>query len=89
MTPDHINAVFEAGGAVLLCLNVRRLWLDRRLAGVSLIPTIWWNLWGVWNVYYYHALSQRLSFWAGIGVLIANTVWVALALYFARTKRIA
>lgn len=82
MTPDHINAVFEGGGAVLLCLNVRRLYQDKRLQGVSLVPTVWWNIWGFWNVYYYAALVQPLSFWAGIGVVTLNTIWVGLALYY-------
>ena len=82
MTPDTINAVFEGGGALLLCANIRRLWIDKRLAGVSLIPTVWWNLWGIWNVAYYHLLDQPLSFVCGIGVLAANTVWVSLALFY-------
>jgi uncharacterized membrane protein (UPF0182 family) len=86
MTPDHVNAAFEAGGALLLCLNVRRLIRDKRVAGVSLVPTVWWNLWGFWNVYFYHVMHTPLSFYAGIGVLVANTVWVALALYY-RTRR--
>jgi hypothetical protein len=87
VTPDIVNAVFEGGGAVLLCANIRRLYCDKRLAGVSLVPTVWWNIWGVWNVYFYHAIGTPLSFFAGIGVLVANTVWVALALYYARRRR--
>jgi hypothetical protein len=81
-TTDLVNATFEGGGALLLCLNVRRLYLDKRLSGVSLVPTVWWNLWGVWNVYFYYALEQTASFYAGIAVLVANTVWVAMALYY-------
>ncbi len=88
MTPDHVNAVFEAGGAALLCLNVRRLYRDKRLAGVSLVPTVWWNVWGVWNVVYYDALDQRASFVAGLAVLAANTVWVALALWYRFGKEL-
>lgn len=84
MNVDTVNAVFEGGGALLLVLNIRRLMRDKRLAGVSLVPTVWWNLWGVWNVYYYHALAQTFSFVAGLGVLAANTVWVVLALVYAR-----
>lgn len=80
--PDVINSVFEGGGACLLCLNVRRLYRDKTLAGVSIIPTIWWNIWGFWNVYYYLALAQPLSFWAGLGVVILNTIWVGLALFY-------
>lgn len=87
MNPDTVNAMFEGGGALLLCMNIRRLLRDKRVAGVSLVPVVWWNIWGVWNVYYYHALTQPLSFYAGIGVLVANTVWVALALYYVRRAR--
>jgi hypothetical protein len=87
MNPDTINAIFEGGGALLLLANIRRLYRDKRLAGVSLIPTVWWNLWGFWNVYFYHAIGTVLSFYAGIGVLVANTVWVALALYYRHAAR--
>lgn len=41
MTPDTINAIFEGGGACLLLLNVHRLYLDKKLAGVALAPTVW------------------------------------------------
>lgn len=79
---DGVNATFEGGGAVLLCLNVRRLWRDKALAGVSLVPTVWWNLWGFWNVYFYWAVTQHVSMVAGVGVLVMNTIWVGLALYY-------
>lgn len=89
MTHDTINAVFEGGGAALLCLNVRRLLKDKATSGVSLVPTVWWNLWGFWNVYYYSALSQPLSFWAGTGVVTLNTVWVALAFWYRYRDQLA
>jgi hypothetical protein len=85
MTPDLINAAFEAGGALLLWLNVRRLWRDKRLSGVSLFPTVWFNLWGLWNLYFYAAVGQKLSWAAGIGVFAVNSAWVLLALWFAFT----
>jgi hypothetical protein len=88
MTPDLINASFEAGGALLLCLNVRRLWRDKQLAGVSLLPTVWFNLWGAWNLYFYAAVGQRLSWVAGIGVFAVNSAWVALALWFSFARRV-
>lgn len=86
MSPDLGNAIFELGGAVLLWLNVARLYADKRLTGVSLIPTLWFNVWSVWNLWYYHALGQQLSWYAGIGVAVANTAWVAIALYYRRQQ---
>jgi hypothetical protein len=79
---DTINALFEAGGAVLLWLNVRRLYSDKRLLGISLVPTIWYTTWGAWNLVYYYGLGQLASWVAGIGVFMANAVWVSLAVYY-------
>jgi len=79
---DTINALFESGGAVLLWLNVRRLLRDKCLRGVSLVPVLWYTSWGAWNLVYYYGLGQLYSWAAGIGVFLANAVWVGLALYY-------
>lgn len=84
MTPDTINAVFEFGGACLLLLNVRRLWLDKRLAGVAIAPTAWYSLWGAWNLYYYFHLNQIASWVAGMLVVVMNSGWVALAIRYRK-----
>jgi len=86
MSPDTMNAVFEGGGACLLLMNVRRLYLDKKLAGVALAPTIWFNVWGAWNLYYYAKLGQHLSWTAGVGVFLVNTTWVLMAIYYSRKK---
>lgn len=86
MTPDLGNAIFEAGGAILLWLNVRALLKDKQLRGVVLLPTLWYQTWGAWNLWYYHAIGQHLSWYAGFGVFAANSVWVGLALYFRFRK---
>jgi hypothetical protein len=87
MKPDLLNAAFEAGGAVLLWLNVRRLLADGQVKGVSVWPVVFYSAWGYWNLFYYPAVGQTLSAIAGIGVALANTVWVILALRIARRGR--
>jgi hypothetical protein len=79
MTYDLMNAAFELGGAVLLWLDVARLHRDKMLRGVYWPVRAFFWLWGVWNVFYYPAIGQSLSFWAGLGVVLANTAWVVLA----------
>ena len=86
-TVDLINACFEGGGAVLLTLNVRKLLRDKTVSGVSLIPVAWWNVWGFWNVYYYWAVSCLASMCAGVGVVLLNTIWLGLALYYRSRER--
>ena len=79
---DYVNAIFECGGSLLLLMNIRRLYADKRLAGVSLYPTIWFTVWGGWNLIYYFALGQYASWAAGIGVFVVNCVWVGMAIYY-------
>ncbi len=86
MKPDTINALFEAGGALLLCMNVHRLWVDKKLAGVALAPTVWFNAWGAWNLYYYYSIGQLASWYAGMAVFVVNTAWVALAITYRVRK---
>lgn len=86
MNADSINALFEFGGASLLFLNVRQLWLDKRLAGVRILPTAWYSCWGFWNLYYYHSLNQTFSWLAGFIVVAANTSWVVLAMMYRKNS---
>lgn len=76
---DAVNGSFEALGALLILLNVRRLRLDRRVAGVSFAPTAYFTIWGLWNLYYYPALDQWLSFAGGCAITMANAAWLVLA----------
>ena len=79
MTPDHGNAVFELGGSILIWLNTRRLLKDRAVRGVSIPVVAFYAAWGVWNLYYYAALGQWLSWVAGLGIVAGNTTWCLLA----------
>lgn len=87
LTPDVINAFFEFFGGLLLFLNVRRLYLDKRLNGVSLVPSLFYTAWGYWNVFYYRELGQPVSLVAGILPAASNTAWVAMALYYQYRAR--
>ncbi len=87
VNPDHINAAFEAGAAILLSLNVWQLYHDKKVSGVKVSPTVFLTVWGGWNLYYYPSLGQDWSFFAGIAVVTVNAVWVSLAIFFNRKNR--
>ncbi len=82
MTPDQINGALEFGSALLMLMNVRRLTKDKVLAGVSLIPTLFFDSWGFWNLYYYPALDQWWSFSGGACLVLVNLTWTGLAFYY-------
>lgn len=89
MTPDHINAVFQAGGGIMILLHVRRAYIDKDVKGVSLLPVLFFVLWGAWNCYYLPYLDQWWSFAAGFVAFAANSVWLAQLWYYRRRRAIS
>lgn len=88
MTPDTINAAFELGGAVLIWANVRALYRAKEVRGVYAPVMAFYAAWGLWNVFYYPAIGQTLSFWAGLGVVAGNVAWCALAWRYHRRAQL-
>lgn len=82
MSADLVNGLFELVGGVFLTFNLRRLWLDKEVKGVSIPVTVFFLTWGAWNLFYYPYLDQWLSFFGGLLLELANVAWVCLAVYF-------
>lgn len=83
---DKTNGIFEMAGGLLLCINIYKLRRDKSLAGVSVLPTIHFTMWGVWNLWYYPSLGQTWSFWGAVCIVSANTVWVIMAIWYIVKK---
>lgn len=86
MTPDLINGGFEAAGAASLALNVKRLFRDKKVMGAHWVPTAFFTAWGAWNLYYYPALGQWISFSGGCAIMAVNIVWLSALIYFSARK---
>lgn len=84
MSPDLLNALFEATGAAFMVPNVRRLLRDQSIRGVYWPAQIFFTSWGVWNLYFYPAVGQPLSFAAGAVLALANGIWVILAIKYRK-----
>ena len=84
--PDLINGCFEGIGALFLTINVKKLYKEKELKGVSWIPTTYFSLWGVYNIYYYSHLQQMLSWYGGIAIVLVNAVWLSMIYYYYRKK---
>lgn len=85
MTPDMINGLFEMCGGLFIALSIRKLWHDKRVAGVAWRHAGFFAGWGYWNLYFYPSLDQWWSFCGGVGVVAANTIWLGQLIYY--TKR--
>ena len=84
MTPDIFNGLFELFGGLLYILNIKILLRDKVVQGISLLPTVFFTSWGLWNLFYYPHLEQWFSFFGGIVLVLTNAVWLVLALYYKR-----
>lgn len=82
-----LNGLFEFSSALLILTNVRQLIKDKRVAGINLWTTTLFDLWGVWNLYYYGHLNQFFSLPASAFLTAGNTWWTALAFYYTAQRR--
>ena len=82
MTPDSVNAVFELVGACFTWRNAYQLQQDKYIRGAYWPAWFFFATWGMWNLWYYPTIQQRLSFWAGALLLTGNLVWCGLALKY-------
>lgn len=86
MTPDMINAVFEAMGGIMILNHCRVLYKAKTSKEISLISTMFFLSWGIWNIFYYYSLDQTFSWYCGLSIALANLLWIGLILYYRRNN---
>ena len=79
---DKINSGFEIAGGLFIVLSIVQVLCDRAVMGVSLWHVAFFAVWGYWHLYYYRVLRQRWTLYASITITAANTVWLALLIYY-------
>jgi len=86
MTPDQINGTFEFLGALFILNHCETLFRDKHVAGVSVLSTAFFFMWGMWNLFYYPHLNQTFSFYGGICISVANMLYIALLVHYKFLK---
>jgi len=82
--PDVTNGTFELLGALAIFGHVYTLWRDKAVAGVSILATWFFTLWGFWNLFYYPHLDQWYSFAGGVAIVIGNCFWIGGMVYYSK-----
>lgn len=82
MNNDIINAMFQFASAIFILNNCRVLYNDKQVRGVSVASVAFFFAWGVWNLIFYPTLGQTYSFYAGVIVVMANSMWLYLMMYY-------
>lgn len=78
MLPDLINASFEVFASAVSVLSLVAIYKAKRIVGASPWPTVFFTVWGLWNLFYYPHLGQWLSTGAAVGMLTINLAWLYL-----------
>lgn len=87
MNNDMMNALFELGGAIAILNHCRVLYKDKVVNGISILSTVFFTLWSVWNIYFYPSLGQWWSFVGGMSIGLANCLWVCLLVKYHRSPK--
>ena len=82
MTPDIINGLFECFGGVFILQNIRKILKDKMVRGADWRVMTFFTVWGYWNLYYYPFLDQWWSFAGGVAIVITNTIYSSLMIYY-------
>jgi len=80
--PDLINGSFELLAGLFVLNHCRAVIRDKAVKGVSIISVGFFTSWGFWNLFYYPHLDQWLSFFGGLFIVAANSIWVLLLLKY-------
>lgn len=83
---DLINGLFECIGGILICSNCYRLYKDKKVMGVNISVTAFFTSWGIWNLYFYPHNNLWLSFIGGLVIVISNSIWIGMSIYYLKNK---
>lgn len=81
---DIVTGIFELGAALMVWLNIPAIIRDKQVKGVSIWPTLFFVLWSLWNLFLFPYLGLWFAFFATFPIIIGNTLWIALVLYYRR-----
>lgn len=80
---DIINGIFETFGGFFIFCSLQKLKHDKRVAGISWLHMAFFTAWGYWNIIYYAQLQQWFSWIGGILLVLTNTAYLAMLIYYS------
>jgi hypothetical protein len=86
MNPDQVNGLFEAVAGLFHFTNCWRLYKDKVVLGYNPWSTVFFTAWGFYNLYFYPANKLPWSFYGGLVVVAANSIWITLAFLYRKNR---
>lgn len=84
---DLTNGIFELTAALFLSMSCLKLFRDKEVKGWSITTQLFFTSWTYWNLFFYPHLHQWFSLCGGFFVMITNTTWTAMAIYYTRKNK--
>ena len=79
---DLVNSFFKYGSGFFIIPTIIELYKTQNAEGVSWIHVGFFSIWGVWNLYYFWNLNQKLSALANVFLILMNTTWLLMLLHY-------
>jgi hypothetical protein len=79
---DLINATLRTGSIVFLAYNCYAIYRDKRIAGVSIYPTMYAGCVAMWSAAYYASLDQWRSSWVLGAHGVVELTWVGMVVFY-------
>jgi|HubBroStandDraft_2_1064218.scaffolds.fasta_scaffold317788_2 hypothetical protein len=79
---DCINAVFEFGAGIIQLFSIFAALKYKQVKGLSIIPLIFFLIWGFWLLYYYRFLTQTVSGYAAVCIVVFNLIYFFLIIKY-------
>lgn len=83
---DCINGLFELAGGFFMLNHCSVLYAHKSVRGVSLLSSVFFLTWGIWNLYYYPALHQPISFYGALFISNASLFYIGMMLHYRRRE---
>jgi len=84
---EFINTLFQFFGSAAAMSNIYKIMKDKQVKGVSIFASLFFTLWSIWNLYYYNAAEQSISFHYFALMCLLNVIWLVSAFYYKLKKK--
>jgi hypothetical protein len=78
-TLDAVNGFFELGASIVIWINVKRLWRDWEIKGVDWRVSLFFTLWGLFNLILFQQLNMGISTVCAVVLFLGNVTWSLMA----------
>jgi hypothetical protein len=79
---DAVNGFFELVSAFMVYLHIRVIKKDKEVKGMSIVPIVFFTVWGFWNIFFYPYNGLYLSAIAGAVLALVNSYYFYLIMKY-------